>query len=170
TCEESLLLMVVQYPLRGGLSVDARRAVGGDVAVQAGRAPGSGPAHLDQDHLRVGGGELFHQAPGPAVAVRVAAHHDHRAATGASTIASTVAYASSVLPNSPPMHSRSQPAARVRTAVSGRPRTPDAPRISSASDTITPSKPSSPRSRPPSAAGDRVAGRSPVMAGTRMWA
>ena len=68
------------------------------------------------------------------------------------------------------MHSRSQPAARVRTAVSGRPRTPDAPRISSASDTITPSKPSSPRSRPPSAAGDRVAGRSPVMAGTRMWA
>ena len=42
-------------------------------------------------------------------------------------------------------------------------------RISSASETITPVNPSSPRSSPVIAAADTVAGRSPVSSGTRRW-
>ena len=47
-----------------------------------------------------------------------------------------------------PMQSRSQPAASARTAASGMPSTPLAPAMSRASVTMTPSKPSSSRSRP----------------------
>ena len=55
------------------------------------------------------------------------------------------------------------------TAASGMPYGSLTARISSPSDTMTPAKPSSPRSRPVSAAADSEAGRSPVSSGTRRW-
>ena len=81
----------------------------------------------------------------------------------AATIASSCA---SVL--SLPMQSRSQPAARARTAASGMPCTPLAPCMSRASVTMTPSNPSSPRSRPCTMRGERVAGCSASRRGRRM--
>ena len=73
------------------------------------------------------------------------------------SIAATISSScSSVL--SVPMQSRSQPAASARTAASGMPCSPLAPVMSSASVTMTPSKPSSSRSRPCRMRGERVAG------------
>ena len=61
------------------------------------------------------------------------------------------------------------PAATASTAAPGMPNMSLVARISSASETITPVKPSSPRSSPVIAAADTVAGRSPVSSGTRRW-
>jgi len=66
-----------------------------------------------------------------------------------------------------PRQTRSMPAATASTAAVGIPCTALAACISSASLTTTPSKPSSPRSRPVTAAEENVAGRSPVSPGTR---
>ena len=84
----------------------------------------------------------------------------------AATIASRTS-STSAAGLSGPRHRRSHPAARARTAASGMPSTADAPAMSSASLTITPSKPSTSRSMP-STSGLRVAGRSGSSAGTTM--
>src|SRR6478735_5458192 len=84
------------------------------------------------------------------------------AATIASRTPSTIAAGLSG-----PRQRRSHPAARARTAASGMPSTADAPAMSSASLTTTPSKPSTSRSMPRTS-GLRVAGRSGSIAGTTM--
>ncbi len=55
------------------------------------------------------------------------------------------------------------------TAASAMPYRRLTARISSASEMMTPEKPSSPRSSPVMAAGDRLAGSSPVSSGSRRW-
>ena len=93
------------------------------------------------------------RGPRPLARVRREAGRSPIADSIAATISSSWA---SVL--SLPMQSRSQPAARARTAASGMPCTPLAPCMSRASVTMTPSNPSSPRSRPCTMRGERVAG------------
>ena len=86
-------------------------------------------------------------------------------ATASASAARTALYISSSV--SRPRQTRSMPAATASTAAVGIPCTALAAFISSASLTTTPPKPSSSRSRPVTAAGENVAGRSPVSPRTR---
>src|SRR5262249_35010557 len=66
----------------GGAGVDLAGTVRGHVGPHAEGAPGGRPAHLDQHHGGVPGGQLLDEGARPRVAVGVAGHHDDRAAGG----------------------------------------------------------------------------------------